>query len=171
MKRLIALAALAPMMMLPVAVQAQEDPPLYQADGTILVGNPLTRETGGVAEIGESCGESIDPDIPTGTFDGTDGRWLFLGDDPTDLWGHRATLTANRTIPDTPAPVGTGNDVDAWFYDTGCGLIRPVDDPNAYHMATVGSNEQGIIPQGAQWVVVDLYRGVAAEFEFTIWSD
>jgi hypothetical protein len=171
MKRLVALAALAPMLAVPLAAHAEDPTPIYQESGAIVVGNPLTRETGGLAEIGESCGESIDPDIPTGTFDGTDGKWLYLGDDPSGLWDKRATLTANRTVPSNPVPVGTGNDVDAWFYDTSCNLMRPTEYPGAYHMATVGSNEHGFIPMGAGWVVIDLYRGAAAEFEFTIWSD
>lgn len=148
---------------------ASADPTvLFTESGTILVGNPITRETGGITETSASCGESIDPEVPADTAQGVDGHWIYLGDDPTGLWEQSATLTATRTIPSNPAPVGTGNDVDAWFYDGGCTLIKPTVHTQAYHMATTGSSEFGVVPSGAQWVAVTLYRGVNAPFTFTV---
>lgn len=169
MKRQIAL--LAAIAAVSLTAPASADPVvMFQETGTILVGNPITRETGGVSETLSSCGESIDQDVPAGTGEGVDGAWVFLGDDPRNLWEKTATLTSPRTIPANPAPVGTGNDVDAWFYDTACALIKPSQHAGAYHMATTGSAETGVIPTGAQWVVVDLYRGVNAPFTFTVYE-
>lgn len=151
--------------------------PLLKVQGTILLGNPITRETGGVTETVSPCDGSLDPEVPPYAAQGIDGWTIDLAGPEGDfeamqlLWGKRATLTANRTIPENPAPVGTGNDVDAWFYGDGCTLIKPSTDPNAYHMATTGSNEFGVIPTGTRFVVVDLYRGLNAPFTFTIHAD
>lgn len=155
---------------------ASASTPIFTETGTILIGNAATRETGGVTEIVSPCDGSLDPEVPAYAAQGIDGYTIdLLGEgsfeDLEALWGNRATLTANRTIPDTPAPVGTGNDVDAWFYADGCSLIKPTADPAAYHMATTGSSEFGVIPNGARFVVVDLYRGANAEFTFSIFAD
>ena len=156
--------------------QAAEEP-LFTKSGTIVAGNALTRETGGVTETVSPCDGTIDSEIPPYTAQGVDGYTIDLAPEGdfealATLWGKRATLTANRTIPANPVPVGTGNDVDAWFYADGCTLIKPTKDtPSAYHMATTGSSEFGVIPTGARFVVVDLYRGVNAEFAFTIFAD
>lgn len=151
--------------------------PVVTATGTILLGNPITRDTGGVTETVSPCDGSIDPEVPAYTAQGVDG-WVIdlLGPDGDyaaleALWGNAAKLTANRTIPDTPAPISTNNDVDAWFYGDGCSLITPTADPRAYHMATTGSNESGIIPNGTRFVVVDLFRGANATFTFTVFGD
>lgn len=168
MKRIATLLAVASAV---TFLPSQAQGSLFRATGTILIGNPVTRETGGVSETATACGESVDQDVPADAAEGVDGRWVYLGDDPSGLWGKRATLTADRTIPANPAPVGTGNDVDAWFYDSGCSLIKPTTFPGAYHMATVGSSEEGVVPPSAQWVAIDLYRGVRATFEFTVHPD
>lgn len=135
--------------------------------GTVLLPNPATRLYGGVTEQVSPCGGSIDPDVPAGAAQGVDGYWFAL---PTGAGGHDATMIA--TGPEPPDPVGLipGIDVDAWFYDDGCALIRPSADPNAYHMATVGSNEFGVIPENAAWVAVDLVSGVNATFTFTVYG-
>lgn len=156
---------------------AQAADPLVSVTGTILIGNALTRETGGVTETVSPCDGSVDGEVPAYTAQGIDGYTIdLLGPDGDFaalelLWGKRASLTATRTIPDNPAPIGTGNDVDAWFYGDGCTLIKPSMDPGAYHMATTGSLESGTIPTGTRFVVVDLYRGVNAPFAFKIFAD
>lgn len=136
----------------------------WDQTGTILVSNAATRLYGGISELGGACGESLDPDVPHDTWQGLDGYWFEL---PEEAAGHDATMTASASaVPeDAPAP---GNDVDAWFYDAGCTLIRPTQDPNAYHMATPGSTEFGVVPEGAAWVVVDLVTGANATFTFQI---
>lgn len=157
-------------------VPAQAAAPIFSETGTILVGNPLTRETGGVTEYASPCDGSLDPEIPPYAAQGVDGYTIDLMRDRTfeevqALWGKRATMTADRTVPSNPVPVGTGNDVDAWFYADGCSLIKPTSDPAAYHMATTGSSEFGTIPSGTRFVVVDLYRGANATFTFSIFAD
>ena len=169
---LLALAAAAA-----TAVPAHAAEPLVSVSGTILLGNPITRETGGVTETVSPCDGSVDAEVAPYTAQGIDGYTIDLLGAEQDfealaqLWGKRATLTATRTIPENPAPVGTGNDVDAWFYADGCSLIKPSADPGAYHMATVGSAESGVIPNGTRFVVIDLYRGVNAPFTFKIFAD
>lgn len=159
------------------AIPAQAADPILTVEATILIGNPATRETGGVTEYASPCDGSIDPEVPPYAAQGVDGYTIdLLGEDGDyaaleALWGNAATLTANRTLPDTPAPVGTGNDVDAWFYGDGCTLIKPSNDPQAYHMATVGSLESGVIPSGTRFVVVDLARGANATFTFKIFGE
>ena len=89
-----------------------------------------------------------------------------------DLENNPATLRSARTLPAPPVLGGTtNNDVDAWFYDDGCSLIRPNAHPAAYHMATIGSIENGVIPTGARFVVVDLARGFKAPFTFTVYPE
>ena len=127
----------------------------FEESGTILVANPVSRLFGGVSEIGSPCNGSPPeaPEVPPGTFQGVDGFWIEL---PADSGGMTATLTA-------AAP----NDVDGWFYDEGCNLM-----PSPYPLATTNpipnGNEQGVIPEGAAWVAVDLYTGANATFTFTI---
>jgi hypothetical protein len=156
MKRL----ALVSMILLAVAAPALASHTAtdFVATGTILIGDPGTRVIGGVTEQGSPCLGSIDPDVPAGLAQGVDGFWIAL---PEGSGGHAATLTS--TAP---------NDVDAWFYDEGCGLIQPAADPNAYSMATTdpvpNGDEAGTIPANAAFVAVDLYVGAAAPFTFTI---
>lgn len=172
MKKLLALALLGAVGSSGLFATADEAV-LLKVEATILIGDPLTRDTGGISETAAPCGVPADPAIEASATQGIDGYWIYLGgddDDASDLWGKRASLTATNTLPASPALVGTGNDVDAWFYGE-CNLIKPTDDPQAYHMATVGSNENGIIPPGAAWVAVDLFRGVNAPFVFTIYAD
>ena len=129
----------------------------FVATGTILVGNAGTRAIGGVTEIGSPCMGSIDQDVPDGVFNGVDGVWIQL---PAGAAGHEATLTADEP-----------NDVDAWFYTDGCALLTS-STPDAYSMTTTdpepNGNEEGVIPEGAGWVAIDLYVGAAASFTFTI---
>jgi hypothetical protein len=163
MKRL----ALIPLLILAAAVPslaANTDPADdFVATGTITAGNPGTKKLGGIAEIGSPCMGSIDPDVPAGTFNGLDGAWVALGEN----WsGAEAKLTAAPL----DAVALTLNDVDAWFYDDACALIGPSVDHAAYHMATSGLTEYGVIPTGAAWVAIDLADGAAAEYTFTVYD-
>ncbi|HVL33836.1 MAG TPA: hypothetical protein VM600_09690 [Actinomycetota bacterium] len=163
MKKFVVACALASITtMVPAA--ADHGAGTFVQKGTILVGDPVTRSYGGVAEQVSPCLGTMDQDIPEGIAQGVDGYWFAL---PEGIAGHAATLTA-------PAP----NDVDAWFYDEFCQLIQPpggsgpgAKDPDAYSMASVdplpNGNEEGRIPAAAAYVVVDLYVGAAAEFTFT----
>jgi len=159
--------AIVPLLAIAVALPAGADhgSSAWEQTGTIAVANPATRLYGGAAELVSPCGGSIDQDVPPGAANGTDGFWFEL---PEGAAGHDATLTASEFAVPDPAGAIPGNDVDAWFYDFGCTLIRPTADPNAYHMATVGSNEFGVIPAAAAWVVVDLVTGANATFTFRI---
>lgn len=152
---LTAVTAMIALSMLPASATHGES---FVATGTIAVADPASRQYGGVTEQGSPCLGSIDPDVPAGIFQGVDAVWVAL---PLESEGHAATLTS--TAP---------NDVDAWFYDEGCTLIKPAADPNAYSMATTdpapNGDEEGIIPVGAAWVAVDLYVGAAAPFTLTI---
>lgn len=140
---LLAIAAVTALSMVPAHASFSES-------GTIAVANPASRVLGGATEITNPCG-APDPDL--GSLQGVDGYWITL---PEGAAGLTATLTAN-------AP----NDVDAWFYDEGCGLM-----PSPYPMATTdpapNGDEQGVIPDGAFYVVIDLYAGANATFTFSI---
>lgn len=149
MKKFLLLVATVSML---AALPSQADP-FFTATGTVLAGDPATRAVGGATEQLSPCNGSIDPDVPAGLAQGVDGYWIQL---PEGSAGRTATLTANEP-----------NDVDGWFYDEGCGLM-----PSPYTLATTdpvpNGDEQGVIPEGAAWVVVDLYVGAAATFTFSI---
>lgn len=163
MRKLLLLPLLAAAVALPAG--AGHGTGTWERTGTILLPNPATRLYFGVTEFVSPCGGSIDPDVPEGATNGLDGAWFEV---PDDAWGHRATLTATEFVVPDPLNLVPGNDVDAWFYDGGCSLIRPSTDQGAYHMATVGSNEFGVVPIGTAWVVVDLVTGGNATFNFRI---
>lgn len=159
MRRLLLAALVA--LVLPVSAQASH-PSAFTQTGLIAVGNPGTRTIGGATEVVSPCLGSIDQDVPAGAAQGTDGYWFEI---PEAVRGHAATLVA-------AAP----NDVDAWFYDENCTLIKPSGtgpvDPDAYSMASLSpepdGNESGKIPAAAAWAVVDLYVGAAATFTFNV---
>lgn len=141
---------------------------LFEGEGTILAPNPSSRTVLGITETAYGCHESPDPDVPNevaAVANGLDGVWLHLGEDVVDaarLWGKPATLVSAALGP-------VPNDVDAWFFDSGCALIKPAAVPGAYDMATDGAGpETGSIPSGAEWVVVDLYAGANASFTLTV---
>lgn len=159
--------AILPLIVLSVVVPASADhgASTWEQTGTILLANPTTRSYAGVTEQGSPCGGSIDPDVPDGSANGIDGFWFRL---PDGVVGHDATLTSSEFPAPDPVGLVPGNDVDAWFYDDSCTLIRPTADRNAYHMATAGSNEFGIVPAGAAYVIVDLVSGGNATFTFRV---
>jgi hypothetical protein len=165
LKKLVAL----PLVALAVAIPSHADP-VFTKSGTILVAGPSGRVVGGVTEIASPCMGSVDPDVPAGATQGVDGYWVEL---PLGLDGRAAHLTAN-------AP----NEVDAWFYDEGCGLITPTVDANAYSMVNrnclpvppgttsycplPSGDKHGTVPVGAAWVAVDLNTGANANFTFSV---
>jgi hypothetical protein len=153
---------------------------VFEATGLIRAGNPATRVAGGVTETTNACGVSLEPNVPNGTTQGADGFWFQL---PESIRGHTATLTEDP--PNINEDTATG-DMDVWFYDAGCNLIKPPNtdgtgpkDPNAYSMATQGeaslndddlpvfSPENGTIPAMAAWAIVDLVVGANATFNFS----
>ncbi len=136
----------------------------FVAKGTMTVGNPANKKILGITETGSPCMDTIDPGIPPGTFNGLDGSWVKLGGEA--WYGATAKLTST---PKSAVVISVG-DVDAWFYDEACALIGPSRSRDAYHMATSAATEWGTIPRDAEWVVVDLADGVAAEYTFTVFD-
>ncbi len=164
MKRVALIGLLAILLTGAPAVNADEHPD-WTASGEILLPSPGSRAIGGVTELASPCMGSIDPDVPDGAAQGLDGYWIEI---PEGAGGHAATLTAD-------AP----NEVDAWFYDLDCNLIRPPSsmsagpkDEHAYSMAGSGDlpegDKAGTIPAEAAFAAVDLYLGFNATFTFTI---
>lgn len=156
----IALVGLALSLCAAVPASATHDAGLV-VQGTVLAPNPSTKYYAGVAEQVSPCNGSIDPDVPAGAANGTDGYWIAL----SGYDGHRATLTATAV----DAPNAPGPDFDVWFYNEGCGLIGPSADENAYHMATSSSNEFGIVPVDTAFAIVDYAVGAPmGSFTFTV---
>lgn len=148
---LAAIAALTALSLVPANAE-----PTFSETGTVLVGDPVSRRYGGVTETASPCNGSVDPDVPSGLGQGIDGYWIQL---PEGSSGSTATLVTNTE----------GADFDAWFYTEGCSLLTGAEN---YTMATTdpapNGDEEGVIPEDAAWVAVDLYVGAAASFTFSI---
>lgn len=141
----------APFLLVPVLVLALAQPAsaaTFTEEGTISYGNPLNRNIGGVTEI-------VTPCDPQGGLQGFDGWWIKL---PSGSVGKQAALKSS------------GVDTNVYFYDgSGCGFVSNSDDPNALGMATdLTPDEQGTIPNGAAWAIVDLIVGYEATFTFSV---
>lgn len=152
--RKILLAALVAMTALSLVPANAE--PTFSVTGTVLVGDPVSRRYGGVTETVSPCNGSVDPDVPPGLGQGIDGYWIQL---PEGSAGSTATLVTNTA----------GADFDGWFYTEGCALLTGAAN---YTLATTdpapNGDEEGVIPEDAAWVAVDLYVGAAASFTFSI---
>jgi hypothetical protein len=112
----------------------------FVATGNARVGDLLSPVTGLTP-----CDESF-------RTNGVDGRMVHL---PEGSGSHRITL------------VGTDSsglaDFDVQFLDAGCNYI----DGTA--LANDG-NEEGNVPDGAEWAEVDLFTGVNASFTLTVYD-
>lgn len=175
MKRLIAAAVV----LASLSFSAGHAAPSFSQDGVISAPNPASKVAGGLTETINPCGKP-DPDLREvngGNFNGVDGWWIRL---PAGAPGKAATL-AYTYIP-TPAGAGIGIDMDVWFYTANCSLITTDQDDKAYDMATMPDTtededgnptilplEEGVIPAGAAFAIVDFVAGGNnAEFTFSI---
>lgn len=124
---------------LPLAAAAPEP---VTHEGLLLLGHPTTGFVGGVTEILAPC----DPASP---LNGLDGAWFGIA----GLAGQPFLLTTDLTL-----------DGDLWFYRADCGFI-----PTAVgaHLSVLGSPEQGLVPAGAAFVIVDGNHG-AGHFTLTL---
>lgn len=114
--------------------------------GTILLGNPRSYHEGGITEIVAPC-------EPEHWANGIDGVWFAIGEHQGKDARLRAT-DANAAL----------QDLDAWFYSDGCWAL-PYSE---MYQGGAGEEELGVVPEEAEFVVVDLFWGANAAFELTI---
>lgn len=141
MRRALVALALVPAL-LPAAAGAHHGQKYFSVSGTIRIGHPVARATGGVTELAAQC----DPSSP---LQGIDAFWIRL---PESTLGRAARLDA-----------GEPNDADAWFYDASC---RPLP----YNGMAHDGPESGVVPTGSVWAVIYLAFGVEGTFTFTVFN-
>ncbi len=180
---MIVLAAFAPSM--------AKATPLYEVHGLINAPNPAVLYAGGVTETLSPCGTNLDPQVPPGTLQGVDGFWFTL---PTTARGRAITV---KPDPVNVATTQSSGQIVAYFYDSGCNLIKPPGsdgsgpkDANAYSLTTsdpvpsidtdqvnevaaahpgdVFPTLHGTVPATATYIIVDLYAGGDMTFTLTV---
>lgn len=135
--------------LLAVALVVLAAPPVaadggFTVEGTLAVGNPVSKAIGGLTEFLAPCDPS-DPDLQ-----GLDGFWIAL---PAEVTETAASMTSD------------GVDTDVWFYDANCSLLLGGESEA---MATdLTANENGTVPADAAYAIVDLAVGANASFTFT----
>jgi hypothetical protein len=115
----------------------------FTVSGTIALPSPEANLSGGVTEIAGAC----DPSSPVQSVD---GDWILL---PDGADGQAITI-----VPDA------ASDMDGYFYDASCSLIRYFD----LAAKTSGRTETGIVPDAAKYVIVDQADGLNGTYTLTI---
>lgn len=106
----------------------------FKATGTVTAGSLLVHVT-----------ETVAPCDEESSFNGVDGHWY----DIEGFGGHNATLTMDAEA-----------DFDAFWYDESCDLI----DDNGMAQKDLGETERALVPNGANFVIVNLFVGANATF-------
>jgi hypothetical protein len=111
--------------------------PEPNAKAILKASNPASSEApGGISEIAAACD-------PGSEADGIDGLWVDVPAEKRDGTGFI------RALGSSEAPY----DVDVWFYDATCNLL-----PGQLANVLTG-DEQGPIPAGANYAVVNMWAG------------
>lgn len=152
MKQITATIALAAALMGSAAIARADDP--FVAVGFVSKANPASKVLQGFTEGSNPCGASH----PVfGNTSGVDGSWITL---PEGAPGRSALLRTDAL------------DADVWFYrsvDGACVLIEANDDPGWHAMATdLTGAEDGIVPAGATYAIVNVAAGDGVSFTFMI---
>ncbi|HVM11310.1 MAG TPA: hypothetical protein VM638_02375 [Actinomycetota bacterium] len=113
------------------------------AKAFVKAGHPQTAGNGTFDPI-YGVSEELAKCAPDSQLNGVDGFWVRIPEDKRD-----GTATF-RALGSGPAGL---YDVDVWFMNANCSqYVEP-------HLASEGTDEEGLIPEGAAYAVVSLYMG------------